>query len=66
MPNPRLLLETILLQEAKTSFEIENIHTTNDDLCQNIVADKKFDNLAVKEALKVILYSYTMVLIDIG
>ncbi|WP_290843145.1 Fic/DOC family N-terminal domain-containing protein [Flavobacterium sp.] len=32
LPNPTLFLDTIQLQEAKASSEIENIITTNDDL----------------------------------
>ena len=32
LPNPRFFLDTIYLQEAKASSEIENIITTNDDL----------------------------------
>lgn len=51
LPNPRLFLDTIHLQEAKASSEIENIITTNDDLYQAIVADKKFDNPAAKEVI---------------
>lgn len=51
LPNPRLFLDTIHLQEAKASSEIENIITTNDDLYQAIVGDKKFDNLAAKEVI---------------
>ena len=51
LPNPRLFLDTIHLQEAKASSEIENIITTNDDLYQTIVADKKFDNPAAKEVI---------------
>jgi len=51
LPNPRLFLDTIHLQEAKASSEIENIITTNDDLYQALVADKKFDNLAAKEVI---------------
>ncbi len=42
LPNPRLFLDTIHLQEAKASSEIENIITTNDDLYQAVIADKKF------------------------
>ncbi len=41
LPNPRLFLDTIHLQEAKASSEIENIITTNDDLYRAFVADKK-------------------------
>ncbi len=51
LPNPRLFLGTIHLQEAKASSEIENIITTNDDLYKSIVADKKHENAATKEVL---------------
>ncbi len=51
LPNPRLFLDTIHLQEAKASSEIENIITTNDDLYRAFVADKKFDNPAAKEVI---------------
>ena len=51
LPNPRLFLDTIHLQEAKASSEIENIITTNDDLYKSAVADKKFDNAASKEVI---------------
>ena len=51
LPNPRLFLDTIHLQEAKASSEIENIITTNDDLYQAIVADNKFYNPAAKEVI---------------
>ncbi len=32
MPNPSMLINTIGLREAKTSTEIENIFTTDDEL----------------------------------
>ncbi len=51
LPNPSLFLDTIHLQEAKASSEIENIITTNDDLYKSVVADKKFSNLATKEVI---------------
>ena len=51
LPNPQLFLDTIHLQEAKASSEIENIITTNDDLYQSIVADKKFTDSASKEVI---------------
>lgn len=51
LPNPKLFLDTIHLQEAKASSEIENIITTNDDLYQAVIADKKFDNAAAKEVI---------------
>ena len=51
LPNATLFLDTIHLQEAKASSEIENIITTNDDLYRSLVADKKFDNPATKEVI---------------
>lgn len=51
LPNPTLFLDTIYLQEAKASSEIENIITTNDDLYQAVIAEKKFGNTATKEVL---------------
>ena len=51
LPNPSLFLDTIHLQEAKASSAIENIITTNDELYQSAVADKKLENIATKEVL---------------
>ena len=51
LPNPQLFLDTIHLQEAKASSEIENIFTTNDNLYQSIVANKKLENPATKEVI---------------
>lgn len=51
LPNPRLFLDTIHLQEAKASSEIENILTTNDDLYKSLVADLEFENASTKEVL---------------
>lgn len=51
LPNPQLFLDTIHLQEAKASSEIENIITTNDNLYKALVADKKFTDPASKEVL---------------
>lgn len=51
LPNPSLFLDTIHLQEAKASSEIENIITTNDDLYKSIVAEKKFNDPATKEVV---------------
>jgi Fic family protein len=51
LPNPTLFLDTIYLQEAKASSEVENIITTNDELYKSVVADKKLENLATKEVL---------------
>ncbi len=51
LPNPRLFLDTIHLQEAKASSEIENIITSSDDLYKSVVAGKNFTNPATKEVL---------------
>lgn len=51
LPNPTLFLDTIYLQEAKASSEVENIITTNDELYKSLVADKKTENSATKEVL---------------
>jgi Fic family protein len=51
LPNPALFLDTIYLQEAKASSEVENIITTNDDLYQSLVAERKIENAATKEVL---------------
>lgn len=51
LPNPRLFLDAIHLQEAKASSEIENIITTNDDLYKSLVAESNFRNSATKEVL---------------
>ena len=51
LPNPTLFLDTIYLQEAKASSEVENIVTTNDDLYQSLVTDGQVENPATKEVL---------------
>lgn len=51
LPNPQLFLDTIHLQEAKASSEIENIITSNDELYKSVVADKTFKNPSAKEVI---------------
>jgi len=51
LPNPTLFLDTIYLQEAKASSEVENIITTNDDLYQSLVSERRVENPATKEVL---------------
>ncbi|MBS1745778.1 MAG: Fic family protein [Bacteroidetes bacterium] len=51
LPNPTLFLDTIYLQEAKASSEVENILTTNDILYKSLIANKKTEDLATKEVL---------------
>lgn len=46
LPNPTLFIDTIYLQEAKASSEVENIITTNDELYKSIVAERKVEILA--------------------
>lgn len=51
LPNPSILLDSIGLQEAKVSSEIENIITTHDELYQYAVAERSVGNSATKEVL---------------
>lgn len=51
LPNQTLFLDTIYLQEAKASSEVENILTTNDELYKSLIADRKVENSAIKEVL---------------
>ena len=54
LPNPLMLINTLALQEAKTSTEIENIFTTEDELYKAISDTQKEDkiNSSTKEVLK--------------
>ena len=56
LPNPLMLINTLSLQEAKASTEIENIFTTEDELYRAVSDSVKADNLnpAIKEVLKII------------
>ena len=51
LPNPNLFIDTIYLQEAKASSEIENIITTNDEIYKSFISEKKNENTATKEVL---------------
>ena len=51
LPNPMLFIDTIHLQEAQASSAIENIITTQDELFQATVTDKKAENPATKEVI---------------
>ena len=51
LPNPNLFIDTIQIKEAKASSEIENIITTNDELFETLVGEKKNSNSAAKEIL---------------
>ena len=37
LPDPNILLDTLALQEARASSNIENIVTTNDDLYRGVI-----------------------------
>jgi Fic family protein len=54
LPNPYMLVNTIALQEAKTSTEIENIFTTEDELYKAVSDNKSEEkaDLATKEVLR--------------
>ena len=51
IPNPQILLNTISLQEARSSSEIENIFTTNDELYRNLSLDDPSLSPEKKEVL---------------
>ena len=51
LPNQSMLINTIGLQEAKLSSEIENIVTTNDELYRAFSSDIIVTDAAVKEVL---------------
>jgi Fic family protein len=45
LPDPGILVNTISLQEAMSSSEIENIYTTNDELYRAIADKVKAENV---------------------
>ncbi len=51
LPNPNLFIDSIHLQEAKASSEIENIVTTHERLFQSYVGEGKFKYGAQKEVI---------------
>jgi Fic family protein len=52
IPNQGILINTLGLQEAKDSSEIENIITTHDELFKDAVLPEAFANPAAKEVLR--------------
>ena len=52
IPNQGILINTLGLQEAKDSSEIENIITTHDELFKDDVSPEVFANSAAKEVLR--------------
>lgn len=51
LPNESLLINSVILQEARLSSEIENIVTTNDELYQAIATEQKKIDPSTKEVL---------------
>ncbi len=52
IPNQALLVNSLILQEAKASSEIENVITTNDALFKAFTAKTSLVDLATKEVLR--------------
>jgi Fic family protein len=52
IPNQGILINTLTLEEAKDSSEIENIVTTHDELFKDDVLPEAFANPAAKEVLR--------------
>jgi Fic family protein len=52
LPNPSILINSIVLQEAKSSSEIENVVTTNDKLFTALSAEDSRVDLQTKEVLR--------------
>lgn len=52
LPNQAVLIQTIALQEAKLSSEIESIVTTNDELYRAFADDKEKSEPETKEVIR--------------
>ena len=52
LPDPSLLINTIVLQESKDSSAIENIVTTQDELYRAVVSPEEITKPATKEVLQ--------------
>jgi len=64
LPKPQILINTLALQEAKESSEIENIITTQDELFRaTIVSDRQIDPAAkeVRDYVTATLFGYDQV-----
>ena len=63
IPNQAMLINAIVLQEAKDSSEIENIITTQDELYKALTINKTNISAAIKEVVnyrKAIFYGYDL------
>ena len=64
IPNQAMLINAIVLQEAKGSSEIENIITTQDDLYKAITVNKSFVSAETKEVVNYrssLNYGFTLI-----
>ncbi len=52
LPNPEMLINTIVLREAKDSSEIENIFTSNDELYQALAVETTGMSANAREVLR--------------
>lgn len=52
IPNPKMLINTLVLQEAKDSSSIENVYTTNDKLYRAFSAGSPDSDPQTKEVLR--------------
>jgi Fic family protein len=59
IPNERIIINTLSLQEAKDSSAIENIITTHDELYTSDMQARKFASMAAKE-----VYNYAYALLQ--
>ncbi len=55
IPNERILINTLALQEAKASSEIENIITTHDELYRVNLLPDRYNNAAAKEVSRYVM-----------
>lgn len=64
LPNPKILLNAIILKEARASSEIENVITTQDKLYQALTIKADKPDPATKEVLRyreALLYGYRLI-----
>lgn len=52
IPNEQILIDTLSLQEAKDSSEIENIITTHDEIYSSISENRSFTSTSAKEVYR--------------
>ncbi|MCK5821545.1 MAG: hypothetical protein KAH17_06660 [Bacteroidales bacterium] len=55
LPNPYMLVNTVALQEAKTSTEIEDIFTTEDDTIKCTIKDNGEGRVKASSKVKTVV-----------